>query len=106
MPNETVTPADVAALIYSIRNWEGNIDLDPSDLIEDAATALEALSAENERLRKALEPFAREAAEWWWKFGDDQKVSCRPGPPHDENEVAQFTVGDLRAARRALEGGE
>jgi len=59
------------------------------------AEAAESLLAE---AGKALEPFAAESAEWSWKFQDSQQVSCRPGPPHDEDEVAKFTLGDLRRA--------
>ena len=67
----------------------------------DLATAKAALEVKD----RALEPFAAEAAEWSWKFSDDQQVSCRPGPPHDEDEVAKFTVGHLRAARAARAHG-
>lgn len=73
-----------------IAHWEAC-----STTYEARAEAAESLLAE---AGKALEPFAAEAAEWSWKFQDSQQVSCRPGPPHDDDEVAKFTLGDIRRA--------
>lgn len=54
-----------------------------------------ALEAENERLRKALVPFA-EAATYHMVFDDERPVRADGG----------VLVKHLRAARRALEGSE
>lgn len=72
MPNETVTPADVAGLIHNMRNWEGDEELDPADLIDEAVTALETLSAENERMRKALKALDRMNRGLDWCDQDEQ----------------------------------
>lgn len=75
-----------------------------ASLIQSQAAESAADKARIAELEAALKPFAAEASEWSWKFADGQRVSSRPGPPHDEDETAKFTVGDLRTARRLLNG--
>lgn len=67
-------------------------------------------AAENERLRKLLQPFATEAENWHDSVPDDHRTLCtepNSTTAHPGSE-ADFTVGDLRRARQALAstGGE
>ncbi|MCK5746792.1 MAG: hypothetical protein KAH44_11285 [Oricola sp.] len=70
--------------------------------------ALTRALEENGRLREALEPFAKEAAEWDESVDDDHRPrQTEPGckRTYDGSE-AEFTVGDLRRAREAYEEGK
>lgn len=66
----------------------------PRAAMRDAAARIEALEAENARLREALEPFSEAC-----------KQVDRGGPDNAGFIGAGLTLGDLRAARRAREGG-
>lgn len=133
---ETVTPDDVAGLVFSMRNWEGNINLDPTDLIEDAATALEALSAALASERAAHAETRRERDEAFQKYVDANEARIDAEAQRDEALKALEPFAELAgevwadefgwtdsacqndricdwfgpsaffAARRALEGGE
>ncbi len=65
----------------------------------NAARALSA-EAERDRMREALEPFAREADEWAEHYNDDGIPLCCVDETNPER--AEFTIGDLRRARQAL----
>jgi hypothetical protein len=60
------------------------------------------LLRENSRLRRALKPFAREAATWANFVGN----SFRPGVCEPRNKYssakAEFSIGDLRRAARLV----
>ena len=76
-----------------------------------AEVEVASLTAENEKLREALKPFAAEANEWGYLWRDNFVPVLTPSATYDgDNEKAAFTVGDLRRARNALlrsiEGGE
>lgn len=69
-----------------------------SGVMAQAADLIERLTSENMRLREVLEPFADLAA-----FYDD--CEQHPGGCPDDataGEVPDLTVGDFRAARKAL----
>jgi hypothetical protein len=63
-----------------------------------AADRIEALTAEQDRLREALKPFADEAEHWEFFEADEPLVEAFP--KYDGN----ITVGDLRNALAALKG--
>ena len=76
---------------------------------ESAESQLSALRAENERLRKALEPFAKAASDYERQgefFSDNVelvlRVSVFAAPEYHNSTAVQ--VGDLRRARSELEG--
>lgn len=60
-------------------------------------TEVETLRAEVKRLREALEPFAREADAYSDLDADDDHQRLEWGAGSTE-----YTVGDLRRARKAL----
>lgn len=66
-------------------------DIAMAELLEEAATALESLSAENERLRKALERVPDQAGHWAY-------VHCRVhiGSEH-EDELSEFVTQKVRS---------
>ena len=77
---------------------------------ESAESQLSALRAENERLRKALEPFAKAASDYERQgefFSDNVelvlRVSVFEAPEYHNSTAVQ--VGDLRRARPELEAG-
>lgn len=77
---------------------------------ESAESQLSALRAENERLRKALEPFAKAASDYerQGEFFSDNielvlRVSVFAAPEYHNSTAVQ--VGDLRRARSELEAG-
>jgi hypothetical protein len=79
-----------------------------SSLAENYSTALSAAiaraekaEASNAELRKALEPFGK-SARTWELWGANVRVGTFE---MGASEEAEFTVSDLRAAARALEGG-
>lgn len=86
-------------------NFVNNVNhiarLDPGTVGEIIAR-LERLEADNARLRAALKPFAKEAAQWGSGFTDDGRIYVLP--TGSGNNRAKFNVGDLRKARAALEG--
>lgn len=63
-----------------------------------------ALSAEVERLRGLLRPFADEAERWWHTVpGDHRSLCTEPGETQALNgSETAFTIGDLRRAAEAL----
>lgn len=72
----------------------------------DALARIEALEAENARLREALEPFAKAADNFdEFKINDDAEWFAYSGIQRATGSVGAITVADLRAARRAREGG-
>ena len=62
-----------------------------TDCVE-AASIIARLRAETEKLREALEPFAKEADDYDQPEGDD----------NDPAWIGQFTVGAFRRARNSL----
>ncbi|WP_107327712.1 hypothetical protein [Agrobacterium pusense] len=72
--------------------------------VADRNSALNAVFAQNEALRKLLQPFAAEAENWHDSVPDDHRTLCtepNSTTAHPGSE-ADFTVGDLRRARTAL----
>lgn len=73
---------------------QDDVEDDPvSSRVRMDSARIEALEAENARLREALEPFS-----------DACKQVDRGGPDNAGFIGAGLTLGDLRAARRAREG--
>ncbi len=68
---------------------------------------IEALEAENARLREALAPFAKAADNFdEFKINDDAEWFAYSGIQRATGSVGAITVADLRAARRVREGGK
>jgi predicted transcriptional regulator len=96
MSSELVERLEVAA------QWDSS----PSQLIHEAIARIEALEAEVARLREALEPFAKAADNFdEFKINNDVEWFAYSGIQRATGSVGAITVADLRAARRALEGG-
>ncbi|WP_050577734.1 hypothetical protein [Sinorhizobium meliloti] len=70
---------------------------------EEAASEIDRLRRELEEARKALEPFANEAAELAVGITDDCVYAL---PRFPELGLSGFDVGDLRRARAALRAEE
>ena len=68
---------------------------------ERFSQGIRRLTAENNRLRDALKPFADEAEYWETWVADESLVEWFPEYDGNENPI---TVGDLRNARAALKG--
>ena len=98
-PREDVTKA--IALAAGVA-WMAAEKVDPN--LEEIDRALAAARAENDRLREALRPFAREA-QFWDHAPDDVRlgVSCVDG--FVDSGDAMFFPGHFRRARAALEQG-
>jgi hypothetical protein len=94
-PIETMCHA-LRTLAYDIKSHD---DV-PALCLRDAANMLEELARSNAELRKALEPFAK-LCEIWAECEESEQLEVVMHP----HTVPDFTVGDLRAAARALEGG-
>lgn len=93
-----VNPRYVAELVSS------ELIIEAADRIASLETQYLAAMEENKALRKALEPFAREAENWNSIFGDNFIPNLTPSVPEPgDRELAAFTVGDLRRARLASE---
>ena len=84
---------DDKALVERLRDD----DTDPV-MLKKAADRIEALTAENERLREALAPFAR--AEHIVASVDGDRVRCILSYP--SGAIETFTLASLDAARAAL----
>lgn len=102
-----ITLEDGAAVVtesVAIRAMEDFAERAFSD-VETLRARLEALEAEKARLREVLEPFA-EVAEH--DIGDDETDDDIFWPISNArySMSGRLRVGHLRAARRALEGGE
>lgn len=75
-------------------------------LLDEAAARIEALEADKARLREALAPFAKAADNFdEFKINNDAEWFAYSGIQHATGSVGSITVADLRAARRAREGG-
>ncbi len=91
---------DVTQLIEHLRgiaekqSASGDRTIFPATL-EEAADALESLSAENADLREALKPFSEIAEELGDGIADNEKNTLAWAVPY---------AGDLRNARAKLEG--
>lgn len=98
-PSHKVTQA--VALAAGVA-WMSAEKIDPN--LEEIDRALAAARAENDRLREALRPFAREA-QFWDHAPDDVRlgVSCVDG--FVDSGDAMFFPGHFRRARAALEQG-
>lgn len=98
-PNEAVTKS-IALAAGAV--WMAAEKVDPNLIEMDSA--LSAARAENDRLREALRPFAREA-QFWDHAPDDVRlgVSCVGG--FVDSGDAMFFPGHFRRARAALEQG-
>lgn len=71
-----------------------------------AVDTARGLEAENARLLEALEPFAKAADNFdEFKINDDAEWFAYSGIQRATGSVGAITVADLRAARRARDGG-
>lgn len=71
-----------------------------ADKIEQQAAEINRLRTENEALREALEPFAREARGIIGSAQDDEAITTL-----DFDTAMELTIGDFRRAARAYSGG-
>ena len=78
-----------------VTQWEAK------EIIREKNARIEALTAENERLREALEPFAR-AEQIAATIETDGRIRCTLSYPLDADQT--FTLESLNAARAALAG--
>lgn len=96
--DEAMTGTDTGELVERLRVRAANEgDLTTANLMQAAAKRIA-------ELEKALEPFSRAAKYAYDGSNGDERIfgrGCYGGTDHRE-----ITVGDLRAARRALEGGK
>jgi hypothetical protein len=82
----------VGRLLRRAENW---VDSDPGAALDyEAANRISALTAERDRLREALEPFAAMASAGDQKPKDDAVWAGQDG--------LRITYGDFRRARAAL----
>lgn len=98
-PREDVTKA--IALAAGVA-WMAAEKVDPN--LEEMDRALAAARAENDRLREALRPFAREA-QFWDRAPDDVRLGVSYVDGFVDSGDAMFFPGHFRRARAALEQG-
>lgn len=110
-----MTQEEVEALIARLQRVSIGLVNEPEDAVLEAIATLCAQAAEIARLRKALEPFARDGVSS--HLGDipdllllkeNMRVQIvRQSPPHwyfDKPVLPEITIADLRRAR--ARGGE
>ncbi len=92
-------------IVDTLLDWSEYDEGKINDAREKAANEIKRLRAENERLRAALEPFAKSANAFdQLKHFKPEECFVYGGQSRPDGNVGAITVGDLRRASAALEG--